>query len=147
MISIDGFLAVYFSMRKPTAEDRHGARPPAVRMATFAYIGVGWRVCGVVLCFAREGVWGVCGYAFGAAAAAAWAGRDGADLGRICRPSATAGKACAARPTRSRLPAALEHGNGAARAVLLVRSGERLGMISAPYFCHAHCRQPQRANS
>ena len=37
MISIDGFLAVYFSMRKPTAEDRHGARPPAVRMATFAY--------------------------------------------------------------------------------------------------------------
>ena len=37
MISIDGFLAVYFSMRKPTAELRQGARPPAVRMATFAY--------------------------------------------------------------------------------------------------------------
>jgi len=48
---------VYFSMRKPTAELRQGARPPAVRMATFAYGmhsfgsfcargGVGYRVCG-----------------------------------------------------------------------------------------------------
>ena len=43
---MEGFLAVYFSMRKPTAEDRHGARPPAVRMATFAYIGDGFRARG-----------------------------------------------------------------------------------------------------
>ena len=40
MISILGFLAVYFSIRKPTEEERHGARPPAVRMATFACGGV-----------------------------------------------------------------------------------------------------------
>ena len=37
MISILGFRAVYFSMRKPTEDERHGARPPAVRIATFAY--------------------------------------------------------------------------------------------------------------
>jgi len=37
MISILGFLAVYFSIRNPTEDERHGARPPAVRMATFAY--------------------------------------------------------------------------------------------------------------
>ena len=35
-----GFRAVYFSIRKPTEEERHGARPPAVRMATFACGGV-----------------------------------------------------------------------------------------------------------
>ena len=40
MISMLGFLAVYFSMRKPTEDERHGARPPAVKIATFAY---GWR--------------------------------------------------------------------------------------------------------
>ena len=40
MISIDGFRAVYFSIRKPTEDERHGARPPAVKIATFAY---GWR--------------------------------------------------------------------------------------------------------
>ena len=109
MISIDGFLAVYFSMRKPTAEDRHGARPPAVRMATFAYGmhslgsfrargGVEYRVCG--RCAARprrrRGR---------AAMAQIW--------GRICWPSAVNGMAaCAVRPTRSRLPAALERATG-----------------------------------
>ena len=40
MISMLGFRAVYFSIRKPTEEERHGARPPAVKIATFAY---GWR--------------------------------------------------------------------------------------------------------
>ena len=70
MISIDGFLAVYFSMRKPTAEDRHGARPPAVRMATFAYDLMG---------LARRGA-GRGGDRGGGAMAQIWA--------RICRPSA-----------------------------------------------------------
>ena len=37
MISMLGFLAVYFSIRKPTEDERHGARPPAVKIATFAY--------------------------------------------------------------------------------------------------------------
>ena len=32
-----GFRAVYFSIRKPTEDERHGARPPAVKIATFAY--------------------------------------------------------------------------------------------------------------
>ena len=45
---MEGFLAVYFSMRKPTAELRQGARPPAVRMATFAYMGDGFRAPGGV---------------------------------------------------------------------------------------------------
>jgi len=40
MISMDGSRAVYFSMRKPTDEERHGARPPAVRMATLALLGL-----------------------------------------------------------------------------------------------------------
>ena len=71
MISIDGFLAVYFSMRNPTAELRQGARPPAVRMATFAY---GMHSLGsfraarfaregarsiVLARFAREGAWSI----------------------------------------------------------------------------------------
>ena len=46
MISIDGFLAVYFSIRKPTEDERQGARPPAVRMATFAYDLMGLRARG-----------------------------------------------------------------------------------------------------
>ena len=41
MISMLGFLAVYFSIRKPTEDERHGARPPAVKIATFAYGGRG----------------------------------------------------------------------------------------------------------
>ena len=95
MISIDGFLAVYFSMRKPTAELRQGARPPAVRMATFAYGSRG---------LARMGV-GRGGERRGGAMAQIWA--------RICRPSAAhAPVACAVRPTRSRLPAALKHAAG-----------------------------------
>ena len=28
---------MYFSIRKPTEDERHGARPPAVNIATFAY--------------------------------------------------------------------------------------------------------------
>ena len=47
MISILGFRAVYFSMRKPTEELRHGARPPAVRIATFAYDLMGLARVGV----------------------------------------------------------------------------------------------------
>ena len=31
---------MYFSIRKPTEDERHGARPPAVKMATFAYGGM-----------------------------------------------------------------------------------------------------------
>ena len=74
MISIDGLRAVYFSIRKPTEDERHGARPPAVRIATFAYIGDGFR--------ARGGVgWG----------RVLW-GRGGGVMPqiwpRICRPSA-----------------------------------------------------------
>ena len=102
MISILGFLAVYFSIRKPTEDERHGARPPAVRIATFAY-GIHssglFRMArfaregarSIVLArFAREGAWSIScvWYAFGAAAAAARAGRECADLARICRPSA-----------------------------------------------------------
>mgnify|MGYP004384494129 CR=1 FL=1 len=106
---MEGFLAVYFSIRKPTEDERQGARPPAVRIATFAYGmhslgsfrargGVGYRVCG--RCAARprrrRGR---------AAMAQIWA--------RICRPSAVNGMAaCAARPTRSRLPAARERATG-----------------------------------
>ena len=102
MISILGFLAVYFSIRKPTEDERHGARPPAVRIATFAY---GIHSSGLfrmarfaregarsifLARFAREGAWSIScvWYAFGAAAAAARAGRECADLARICRPSA-----------------------------------------------------------
>ena len=48
MISILGFRAVYFSIRKPTEDERHGARPPAVRIATFAYMGDGFRARGGV---------------------------------------------------------------------------------------------------
>ena len=100
---------MYFSIRKPTEDERHGARPPAVKIATFAYGmhslgsfrargGVEYRVCG--RCAARprrrRGR---------AAMAQIWA--------RICRPSAgRALKACAARPTRSRLPAGLERATG-----------------------------------
>jgi len=51
MISILGFRAVYFSIRKPTDDERHGARPPAVRMATFAY-----GMHGLGSCRARGGV-------------------------------------------------------------------------------------------
>ena len=47
MISILGFLAVYFSIRKPTEDERHGARPPAVNIATFAYMGGGLARMGV----------------------------------------------------------------------------------------------------
>ena len=69
MISILGFLAVYFSIRKPTEDERQGARPPAVRIATFAY---GMHTLGsfraarfaregarsiVLARFAREGAW------------------------------------------------------------------------------------------
>ncbi len=50
-----GFRAVYFSIRKPTEDERHGARPPAVRMATFA--------CGGVRssCARAGAVWGCAG--------------------------------------------------------------------------------------
>ena len=90
---------MYFSIRKPTLDERQGARPPAVRMATFAYIGDGFR--------ARGGVgWG----------RVLW-GRGGGVMPqiwpRICRPSAVNGRAAsAARRTRSRLPAALERATG-----------------------------------
>ena len=99
MISILGFRAVYFSIRKPTLDERQGARPPAVRMATFAYIGDGFR--------ARGGVgWG----------RVLW-GRGGGVMPqiwpRICRPSAVNGRAAGAvRLTRSRLPAALGRATG-----------------------------------
>ena len=39
---------MYFSIRKPTEDERHGARPPAVNIATFAYIGDGFRARGGV---------------------------------------------------------------------------------------------------
>ena len=92
MISILGFRAVYFSIRKPTEDERHGARPPAVRMATFAYGSRGLARRGVGRCWDR-------------AMAQIWA--------RVCRPSAVNGMAaCAVRLTRSRLPAALERAMG-----------------------------------
>ena len=47
MISIDEFRAVYFSIRKPTEDERHGARPPAVKIATFAYDLMGLARVGV----------------------------------------------------------------------------------------------------
>ena len=80
--------------------------------------------------FAREGcgvscVW----YAFGAAAAAASAGRDGADLGAHL-PAFRALVACAVRRTRSRLPAALARATGAGRAVPEAQQ-PRSPMISA----------------
>ena len=109
MISIDGFLAVYFSMRNPTAEDRQGARPPAVRMATFAYRVVVWRVWG----------WGGVG-----SAAAAWAGRDGADLGAHLPAFRRKRNGCMRRPSHA-LTDASSAGtcDGAVRAVPLTRSG------------------------
>ena len=70
MISILGFRAVYFSIRKPTEEERHGARPPAVKIATFAYDLMG---------LARRGA-GRGGDRGGGAMAQIWA--------RVCRPSA-----------------------------------------------------------
>ena len=83
---------MYFSIRKPTEDERHGARPPAVKMATFAYDLMG---------LARRGL-----------------GRGGDRGGgvirvRICQPSAVNGRAAgAARRTRSRLPAALARATG-----------------------------------
>ena len=70
MISIDGFRAVYFSIRKPTEDERQGARPPAVNIATFAYDLMG---------LARRGV-GRGGDRRGGAMAQISA--------RVCRPSA-----------------------------------------------------------
>ena len=49
-----GFRAVYFSIRKPTEDERHGARPPAVRIATFAY-GIHSSGLFRMARFAREG--------------------------------------------------------------------------------------------
>ena len=62
---------MYFSIRKPTEDERQGARPPAVRIATFAY---GMHSLGsfraarfaregarsiVLARFAREGAWSI----------------------------------------------------------------------------------------
>ena len=59
-----GFRAVYFSIRKPTEDERHGARPPAVRMATFACGGVRGS------CARAGAVWGARGAGSAAAASA-----------------------------------------------------------------------------
>ena len=83
MISILGFRAVYFSIRKPTEDERHGARPPAVKIATFA--------CG--------GVRGSC-----ARAGAVWGCAGGGERGGgVCGPRG------AGSPGRSRRLSGTEH--------------------------------------
>ena len=111
---------MYFSMRNPTAEDRHGARPPAVRMATFAY---GMHSLGSFR--ARGGVVYTCvWYACGAAAAAAWAGRDGADLAAHLPAFRRMCVSCMRRPSHALAAASSAGtGNGAARTVPATRSG------------------------
>ena len=83
MISIDGFLAVYFSMRKPPRRIGR-ARPPAVGMATFAYGMHGGSFCArgrglSCVVRVRRGRGGGVG------------GPRWRRSGRICRPSAGCG--------------------------------------------------------
>ena len=97
---------MYFSIRKPTEDERHGARPPAVKIATFAYDLIWFGL----VSRARDRVCGRC-------AARPRRRRGRAVIVqiwlRICRPSAVNGRAAsAARLTRSRLPAALDRATG-----------------------------------
>ena len=106
MISILGFRAVYFSIRKPTEDERHGARPPAVKMATFAYGSRGLFVCG------RGEGWG------------SRRRRDGADLAAHLPAFRRKRKGCRRRPSDA-FAAASSAGtcNGAVRAVPATRGG------------------------
>ena len=125
MISILGFLAVYFSIRKPTEDERHGARPPAVRIATFAYIGDGFRARG--------------GGRVGSGALGSRRRRDGADLQAHLPAFRRMCVSCKRRPSDA-FAAASSAGpcNGAARAVPLVRGGRGNGgfsMLSPKRLC------------
>ena len=63
-------------------------------------------------------------YAFGAAAAAAWAGRDGADLGSHLPAFRRKRNGCMRRPSHALAAASSAGtGNGAARTVPATRSG------------------------
>ena len=81
---------MYFSIRKPTEDERQGARPPAVRIATFAY---GLHSLGLFRAarFAREGARSIVLARFA---------REGGVEYRVC------GR-CAARPRPRRERAAM----------------------------------------